>query len=72
MNEFGVKGDSGSGSETPTMSESEYYSEQETEMGDEESRPATPTTPTTPAFLNGQHGSHHALEASDVTVRAEV
>lgn len=69
VNEFGAMGDSGSGSETPTMSDSEYYSEQETEMGDDGSRPATPTTPTTPGFLNG-HNAHHALEGTDTTVHA--
>ncbi|KAE9407116.1 hypothetical protein BT96DRAFT_987060 [Gymnopus androsaceus JB14] len=68
VNEFGVMG-SGSGSETPTMSDSEYFSEQETEMGDNESRPTTPTTPTTLAFLNGR-GPHHTLEGTDTTIHA--
>ncbi|KAJ3737335.1 hypothetical protein DFJ43DRAFT_255774 [Lentinula guzmanii] len=80
VNEFGVSGGGsnlGSGSGTPTMSESEYYSEQETEMGDTESRPATPTTPMTLAnpqsarSADGQGSvTRHVLEGTDTTIRA--
>ncbi|KAJ3824076.1 hypothetical protein F5880DRAFT_434757 [Lentinula raphanica] len=79
VNEFGVvSGGSGSGSGTPTMSE--YFSEQETEIGDGDSRPATPTTSTRqmsqtilqPTLSVDSLGSvsRHVLEGTDTTIRA--
>ncbi|KAJ4488395.1 hypothetical protein J3R30DRAFT_3696173 [Lentinula aciculospora] len=85
VNEFGVVSGgsglkSGSGSGTPTMSDSEYFSEQETEIGNGESRPATPMIPTAqttavipqPAhFTEGRDSiPHHVLEGTDTTIRA--
>ncbi|KAJ3815731.1 hypothetical protein F5876DRAFT_71745 [Lentinula aff. lateritia] len=71
VNEHGILS-AGSGSGTPTMSDSEYFSEQETEMGD--SRPATPITQTSmtlPVRLPGGRGSsYHVLEGTDTTIRA--
>ncbi|KAJ3882436.1 hypothetical protein F5051DRAFT_394275 [Lentinula edodes] len=72
VNEHGILS-AGSGSGTPTMSDSEYFSEQETEMGD--SRPATPITQTSktlPAIRlpDGRDSSYHVLEGTDTTIRA--
>ncbi|KAJ3865062.1 hypothetical protein EV359DRAFT_80854 [Lentinula novae-zelandiae] len=71
VNEHGVLR-AGSGSGTPTMSDSEYFSEQETEMGD--SRPVTPITQTSMTLpvrlLDGRDSSHHVLEGTDTTIRA--
>ncbi|KAJ3922512.1 hypothetical protein F5877DRAFT_75184 [Lentinula edodes] len=71
VNEHGILS-VGSGSGTPTMSDSEYFSEQETEMGD--SRPATPITQTSMALPvrlpDGRDSSYHVLEGTDTTIRA--